>query len=114
MQYIASYGDLIAAIGADEHAAAAHYILHGRGEGRARDAFDAAQYLANYADLRAAFGTDQPAATRHFIDHGFGEGRTDDALGSPAPSDFNLTDADVLAAASASSPQLAISDWTLL
>ena len=89
LQYIASYGDLINALGADEHAGARHFIMQGSTEGRARDQFDAAQYLANYDDLRAAFGTDEEAATRHFITNGFHEGRTDDAMHAAA-ADFLL------------------------
>lgn len=79
-QYVASHPDLIAAIGANQDAGAAHYINHGRAEGRATDLFDAAQYLANYADLRAAFGTDEQAAVIHFLTYGAAEGRTDDVL----------------------------------
>ena len=74
--YLASNPDLIAAFGADEGAAVAHWQAFGRFEGRDLN-FDGAQYLANYADLRAVFGTDVAAATRHFVTNGFAEGRTD-------------------------------------
>ncbi len=76
LQYIASYGDLIRAFGANAAAGQQHYVLHGQAEGRQLDAFDENQYLANYADLRAAFGTNGAAATIHYITHGFFEGRT--------------------------------------
>jgi hypothetical protein len=87
LQYIASYRDLVAAFGPNEHAGAAHFITYGDAEGRGRDQFDAAQYLANYDDLRAAFGSDEEAATIHFITHGLAEGRTDHA---PGAADFLL------------------------
>jgi hypothetical protein len=79
-QYIASYGDLIEAFGANERAGAFHFVSNGFAEGRVRDNFDAAQYLANYPDLQAAFGTDEAAATIHFINSGYFEGRTDHVL----------------------------------
>lgn len=79
LEYIASYGDLIAWLGANAEGGAVHYIRHGFDESR-RVSFDPAQYLANYADLRAAFGQDERAATIHYIDHGHAEGRTDHVL----------------------------------
>ncbi|MFO1046385.1 MAG: hypothetical protein U1E52_00555 [Geminicoccaceae bacterium] len=80
LQYIASYGDLIRALGPDRDAGAVHYITFGSAEHRAIDNFDAEQYLANYADLRAAFGDDTEAAALHFINYGFAEHRTDQPL----------------------------------
>ena len=80
LQYVASYGDLIRAFGADTAAGEQHYQQFGNAEGRSPDAFDEIQYLANYADLRAMFGADLEAATRHYIAHGYDEGRTDKAL----------------------------------
>ena len=77
LQYIASYGDLITAFGANAAAGEQHYLANGFGEGRNADDFDEAQYLENYADLQGAFGSDGAAATQHFITNGFGEGRTD-------------------------------------
>ena len=76
MEYIASYGDLINAFGANASAGASHYISYGLNEGRTEH-FNATQYLANYADLQAAFGSDTHLATIHFIQYGYAEGRTD-------------------------------------
>ncbi len=77
LEYIASYGDLIVAIG--DHAAIGfqHFATQGVFEGREPDRFDPAQYLANYADLQAAFHGDLHAATEHFVTNGYFEGRTD-------------------------------------
>ena len=50
LEYIASYGDLISAFGADSKAGTEHFILAGRDQGREVD-FDSQQYLDNYADL---------------------------------------------------------------
>jgi hypothetical protein len=86
LQYIASYGDLIRAFGANEPAGRQHYEQVGQAEGRNADTFDENQYLANYPDLQGAFGNDAEAATVHYIQHGFAEGRTDDL--SAAASDF--------------------------
>ena len=86
LDYIASYGDLIAAFGAQADAGVTHFVANGFTEGRARDLFDAAGYLANYADLRAAFGADEEAATRHYITNGLFEGRTDET--GAASADF--------------------------
>ena len=79
LEYIASYGDLISAFGADSKAGTEHFILAGRDQGREVD-FDSQQYLDNYADLQTSFGSDLHAATQHFIEIGFAEGRTDDVL----------------------------------
>ena len=76
LQYIASYGDLIRAFGANSTAGEQHYLMYGRAEGRQLDSFDENQYLANYPDLQAAFGNDGEAATIHFISYGYAEGRT--------------------------------------
>jgi len=86
LQYIASYGDLIRAFGANEPAGEQHWLTFGQAEGRKADTFDENQYLANYPDLQGAFGNDTEAATVHYIQHGFAEGRTDDL--SAAASDF--------------------------
>ena len=79
LEYIASYPDLIRALGADAAAGTRHYQLYGQAEGRVPASFDARQYLANYADLRAAFGTNLTAARSHYITYGYREGRTDKA-----------------------------------
>ena len=75
LRYIASYADLIQALGADPAASRAHYTAAGRAEGRTIS-FDATAYLASHADLLRAFGADTTAATRHFIVYGWREGRT--------------------------------------
>jgi hypothetical protein len=84
LQYIASHGDLIVALGADEAAGLEHHVRFGRDEGRAKDTFDQTQYLANHPDLQAAFGGDTDAATVHYIQLGFAEGRTDDPAAASA------------------------------
>jgi hypothetical protein len=79
LQYIASNPDLIAALGANRAAGAAHYLNFGQGEGRDVDSFSETKYLQNYSDLRNAFGSDVQLATQHYIQSGHTEGRTDDA-----------------------------------
>jgi serralysin len=74
LSYIASYGDLIAAFGADALAGARHYINWGFGEGR-QVLFDPAAYLERFPDVQRVFGNDAAAAARHFIVWGFQEGR---------------------------------------
>ena len=88
LQYIASYPDLIIALGADRFDGERHYLSSGKAEGRAIDTFDQVQYLENYPDVQAAFGNDGTAATVHYIEHGFAEGRTDNELPAVAPSDL--------------------------
>jgi hypothetical protein len=79
LQYIASYADLASVLGANRAAGEAHYLSHGRSEGRKADLFSETQYLKNYGDLQAAFGSDVEKATAHYINNGLREGRTDDA-----------------------------------
>ncbi|RZM74421.1 CAP domain-containing protein [Leptolyngbya iicbica] len=76
LQYGASHGDLIQAFGSNAAALEAHYLNHGRAEGRAYNLFNAAQYLAAHGDLRAAFGNDLQAATLHYLQFGYQEGRS--------------------------------------
>lgn len=66
LQYIASYPDLIRALGANRAAGERHYLTAGQAEGRAPDMFDVVRYLENYPDLQAAFGTNATAATTHY------------------------------------------------
>ncbi|MDA4846239.1 M10 family metallopeptidase [Hoeflea poritis] len=80
LAYIASYGDLIAAFGADAQTGFEHYLSNGYGEGRTVDLFDARLYLGAYDDLRSIYGSDLEAATTHFITTGFAEGRSRDAF----------------------------------
>ena len=88
LAYIASYDDLIDALGADAASGKRHFVRYGYEEGRSTT-FDTEQYLANYADLRATYGNDHEAAARHYILYGHEAGRTDEA---PAhnPADFML------------------------
>jgi Ca2+-binding RTX toxin-like protein len=74
-EYLASYGDLITAFGADSVAATQHYINFGYHEGRTIT-FDAWEYLASYGDLITAFGANPDAAAQHYVTYGFNEGRT--------------------------------------
>ena len=75
LAYIASYTDLSAAFGSDAAAGAAHYIAHGRAEGRTVS-FDPLAYIASYGDLANAFGPNGSAGAAHYIAHGRAEGRT--------------------------------------
>jgi hypothetical protein len=77
LRYIATYGDLIRAFGADAAAGQRHYAQFGRFEGRVAAGFDAVSYLANYPDLQAAYGNNTQAATVHYIRNGYFEGRMD-------------------------------------
>lgn len=75
LSYIASYGDLRQALGADSGRGLAHFVAAGFGERRGVT-FDPLAYTASYADLRTTFGTDTTAAARHFILYGADEGRS--------------------------------------
>ncbi|MGD9508973.1 MAG: choice-of-anchor Q domain-containing protein, partial [Geminicoccaceae bacterium] len=72
LEYIASYPDLIRALGA---AGTRHYQLHGQAEGRTVG-FDGLAYIASYADLIRQLGVDRDAGASHFIGYGYEEGRT--------------------------------------
>ena len=48
LEYIASYGDLIGAFGANEDSGASHYITNGRFEGRTTS-FNGLEYIASTA-----------------------------------------------------------------
>jgi Ca2+-binding RTX toxin-like protein len=74
LAYVASYGDLIRGIGANQNAAVTHYMTAGYYEGRTTT-FNALQYTASYSDLIRAFGTNQTAAATHYINAGYSEGR---------------------------------------
>ena len=60
LEYIASYGDLVNALGPNADAGAAHYIQAGRFEGRTTS-FDGLEYIASYGDLIGAFGASADA-----------------------------------------------------
>ena len=75
LDYIASYGDLINAFGANEQAGAAHFIDNGFKEGRTTT-FDGLDYIANYTDLMKAFGANNDEGAAHYITNGHSEGRS--------------------------------------
>ena len=77
LPYIASYGDLIQAFGANAAAGEQHYHDFGQAEGRSVT-FNGLQYIAGYGDLIGAFGPNAAAGATHFITNGFAEGRTPD------------------------------------
>jgi glucose/arabinose dehydrogenase len=75
LRYIASYPDLILALGADAAAGQRHFTTTGQHEGRRPYGFSVLRYLARYPDLQTAFGPDVQAATLHYIRYGYREGR---------------------------------------
>jgi hypothetical protein len=75
LEYIASYPDLMAALGASPAAGFDHYLNSGYSEGRSI-AFDALEYIASYGDLVSAFGANDDAGATHYIQSGRFEGRT--------------------------------------
>jgi hypothetical protein len=75
LDYIASYGDLIKALGANEQAGAEHFIDNGFKEGRTTT-FDGLDYIANYTDLMKAFGANNDEGAAHYITNGHSEGRS--------------------------------------
>lgn len=77
LEYIASYPDLIAALGPSAGKGLSHWIAYGRNEGRATT-FDGLQYIASYDDLIKAFGLDRDRGAAHYIYAGKAEGRTQD------------------------------------
>ena len=74
-EYLASYVDLMTVYGADDAAAANHYNVQGRGEGRSIT-FNAWAYMASYEDLMNYFGFDAIGAAAHYVVSGRAEGRT--------------------------------------
>ena len=75
--YLASYGDLIHAFGANPQAGFDHYIDYGLNEGRSTHLFDPVEYLASYqCVLIQAFGLNTAAAEQHYVQYGFNEGRS--------------------------------------
>jgi hypothetical protein len=74
LRYIASYGDLIQAFGADAQKGRSHYQDYGIKEGR-KITFDPNRYMASHPDLIRAFAGNEEKATRHYIEWGFKEGR---------------------------------------
>jgi Domain of unknown function (DUF1906)/Calx-beta domain/RTX calcium-binding nonapeptide repeat (4 copies) len=74
-EYLASYGDLIQAIGANPQAGFDHYVDSGFGEGRSTNLFDAVEYIASNPDLIQAFGLNPLAGEQHYVTSGFNEHR---------------------------------------
>ena len=75
LAYVASYADLIAAIGTNESAAFAHYAVAGIVEGRTTS-FDGLDYIASYSDLIQVIGPNANAGAQHYISYGHAEGRS--------------------------------------
>jgi hypothetical protein len=75
LDYIASYADLSAALGANAQAGFDHYLFAGANEGRTVS-FDGLDYIASYRDLIAALGPNDAAGAAHYIQAGAAEGRT--------------------------------------
>jgi Ca2+-binding RTX toxin-like protein len=83
LEYIASYGDLMAALGPSKANGLQHFATQGLFEGRTTT-FDGLQYIASYSDLINAFHN-QVAATadpdigaNHYIIAGYAEHRAPD------------------------------------
>ena len=75
LEYVASYGDLMNAFGANAQAGFEHYVASGYAEGRSIS-FDGLEYIASYEDLVNAFGANTDAGAGHYIQFGRFEGRT--------------------------------------
>ncbi|MFO1049158.1 MAG: S8 family serine peptidase [Geminicoccaceae bacterium] len=75
LEYIASYGDLSAAFGANAAAGQRHFERNGSVEERAIT-FDALAYTASYGDLITAYGANEQASATHYLTAGLREGRT--------------------------------------
>ena len=73
LRYVASYPDLIAALGPDPARGKAHFEATGRYERRAVT-FDPQGYLARNAWLQSVTGGDPIALTRHYISQGYAKG----------------------------------------
>ena len=75
--YLGNYPDLQRKFGSDLAAAANHYRVHGKQEGRNCYCHcDWQCYLGNYPDLQRAFGSNLVAAANHYQDHGKQDGRS--------------------------------------
>ncbi|GJE72722.1 hypothetical protein [Methylorubrum podarium] len=74
LAYIASYGDLIEAFGANAAAGQYHYETYGVQEGR-HITFDGLRYIASHADLIKAYGGDAASGVLHYLHYGYREGR---------------------------------------
>lgn len=77
MAYVASYNDLIDAIGTDSTNASIHWQNWGAsGAGSRHVSFNALQYLAAHSDVYVTYGFDLSKSAEHYIQHGRDEGRT--------------------------------------
>jgi Ca2+-binding RTX toxin-like protein len=74
LEYIASYGDLIENIGANDVDGLQHFLNTGIVEGR-EVTFNGLEYIASHDDLIGTFGADRNEGAEHFIKAGRGEGR---------------------------------------
>ena len=74
LEYVASYGDLMAALGANAGAGVDHYANAGYYEGR-KVTFSGLEYVASYGDLMNALGANDEAGAAHYIVSGRFEGR---------------------------------------
>ena len=74
LEYIASYGDLMAAFGANKSAGYQHFATTGLFEDRTIT-FDGLEYIASYSDLIGVFGANADAGATHYIGPGHTEGR---------------------------------------
>jgi len=74
LEYVASYSDLMNALGTNAQAGFDHYVNSGYAEGRSIS-FDGLQYIASYGDLVGAFGANADAGAAHYITNGRFEGR---------------------------------------
>ena len=79
LAYIASYDDLIRAIGTDAQTGKLHYLTQGFDEQRV-STFDGLQYIATHGDLIDALGPDRNAGATHFINNGLDELRLRDGF----------------------------------
>lgn len=74
LEYVASFGDLMAAFGTDAAAGWNHLFQSGLTEERSAS-FDSLAYIASYGDLSTVLGANEEAGARHYIQAGRFEGR---------------------------------------
>lgn len=89
LRYIASYSDLIAALGTDYALGQNHYATQ---KGDREILFDPIVYLNKYSDIRQLYGYNTYGATEHYITTGFYEGRTLDGGSTLDPQAGGLYD----------------------
>ena len=74
LDYIASYADLRAGVGANATAGFDHYLRYGLAEGRTAVAFSGLDLVASYAWMIGYFHTDEAAAAAWYIQGGYAAG----------------------------------------